>query len=101
MLLNKSLSKIHTYLLYFNLALILLTSVKIQVSFYSFRYGMDSGLLLKAILGPVEVNILLSNLKHKVCGCLLDNHATSPYFHFFPVLNKYVVFDKLYVLFKV
>ena len=38
---------------------------------YDTHYGVDSGSLLKAVMGPVEVLI------HLVDGFLMENHATS------------------------
>ena len=56
---------------------------------------MDSGSLLKAIMGPKEVKFCC----HLVGGCLKDNHATSPSFILdttwvAPVSNYCAVKDK-------
>ena len=53
-------------------------------AFYSFRYGLDSGSLLKAIMGPVEVKILLS-----LGGRL--SHGQSRHIYYFNIIWLIVV----------
>ena len=45
----------------------------IGVGGYNFRYGIESGLLFKTIMGPVKFKFDC----HLVDSSLIDNHATS------------------------
>ena len=51
----------------------------------SYRYVVDSSSLLKAVMRPVEVQILLS----LVDDCVMDNPATYPIFIFFKSFRPY------------